>query len=262
MPIPLLERSDAEMARRIRKRIRSIQEVADCKNVTIGFTRKKPNIHSHVILKRNPSFEEAHTTCYGIDKEVRSLVPNSRVVIHSESGEMRESGDIWTIVKRTAESQPGSRGVQNIHLRKIETSLGVDFHLHVGALLVGKQANDLEAKVSQALLKAEPKISEVVVHQESVSDLVSSEQWGHGTELKSYLEHLSKRFPELMSIGPPTIWKMNDGLHLVGRVGFALGTDEKRVSEVKSEFAVAIRNGYPVIAKADIVEEPRTLGES
>jgi len=99
------------------------------------------------------------------------------------------------------------------------------------------------------------------VHQRSVSYTVFSEKWGHGNELGFYVEHVAKRFPEIIWLGPPTILRMGEELHLVDRVGFIPGTSPQRVSEVRSEFGTAIRTGYPEISRADIIEEPRPLGE-
>ncbi|HZY47588.1 MAG TPA: cation transporter dimerization domain-containing protein [Candidatus Bathyarchaeia archaeon] len=249
------------MAKKIRGRVRSLKEVADCDEVKIGFTMKKPNIHFHVMLKADPSFEETHKICYKIDKEVRSLVPNARVVIHSEQPGTDYGKDIWKIVKKVADGEPGSRGVQNIHLRPMESKLGVDLQLQVSTPMIGDKAHEFETHLTQNLRTAEPRVSEVVIHQDSVAYLVSSEQWGHGTELRSYVEHVSKRFPELVWLGSPTIWRMSDGLHLADRVALKRGTDSARTTQVISEFGAAIRNGYPEITRTDIVEEQRSIGE-
>jgi len=261
MPIPLVERSDRELARKVRRTVQSLREVATCKEVTVGFTRKKPSIHFHVLLQGNPSFEDAHKICSRIDREVRYLVPNARVTIHSESSGTDKTKDVWKIVKRVGDAEPGSRGVQNIHLRKIDGTLGVDFSLQVSTLLTGKKAYEFESRISQKLRAADPRISEVVVHQESVPYLVFSEQWGHGTEMRAYVEHVSKRFPEIVWLGPPVIRRMTDGLYLADRVAFTPGTSADRVSQIRSELGAAIKNGYPGIAKTEIIEEQENLGE-
>src|ERR1700758_383825 len=103
MPIPVVERSEREVANKIRRKVRSLAGVAECREVTMGFTRKKPNIHSHVLLRGNPSFEQTHPICSMIDREVRILVPNARVVIHSEPDAAGDTSDIWKIVKRIAD---------------------------------------------------------------------------------------------------------------------------------------------------------------
>jgi hypothetical protein len=261
MPIPLVERSDRELAAKIRRKIQSLAEVAECKEVTVGFTRKKPNIHFHVILRGNPSFEETHKICYGIDRAVRSLVPNSRVVIHSESSETKADKDVWKIVKKTAEAQPGSRGVQNIHLRNMDGNLGVDFNLQVTAAAKGKHAEELRARIVQELKAAEPRIADVVIHLRSVSYVIFSEQWGHGNELGFYVEHVAKRFPEIVWLGPPVIRRIGDELHLVDRVGFIPGIPDQKATQITSEFGTAIRNGYPAISRADIIQQPGPIGE-
>jgi hypothetical protein len=261
MPIPLLERSDKEMASKIKRKVESLEEVAHCNEVTVGFTRKKPNIHFHAILRGNPSFEETHKICYGIDRAVRSLVPNSRVVIHSESSETKAGKDVWQIVKKTGEAQPGSRGVQNIHLRNVEGNVGVDFNLQVTAAAKGKHAEELRTKIFQELKAAEPRIAEIVIHLRSVSYIVFSEQWGHGNELGFYVEHVAKRFPEIVWLGPPIIRRIGDEIHLIDRVGFTPGIPDQKATQITSEFGNAIRNGYPAIARAEIINQPGPVGE-
>jgi hypothetical protein len=261
MPIPLLERSDKEMASKIKRKVESLEEVAHCNEVIVGFTRKKPNIHFHVILRGNPNFEETHKICYGIDKTVRSLVPNSRVVIHSESSETKTGKDVWKIVKKIGEAQPGSRGVQNIHLRNVEGNLGVDFNLQVIPAAKGKPAEELRTRIVQELKAAEPRIADVVIHLRSVSYIIFSEQWGHGNELGFYVEHVAKRFPDIVWLGPPIIRRIGDELHLVDRVGFSPGIPDQKVNQITSEFGNAIRNGYPAIARAEIIHQPGPIGE-
>ena len=262
MPIPVVERSDREVANKIRRKVRTIAGVADCKEVTMGFTRKKPNIHFHVLLKGNPSFEQTHPICSMIDREVRNLVPNARVVIHSEPDSATNTVELWKIVKRIADGEPGSRGVQNIHLRESSGELGVDFSLQVSAVVSGEKADEFQERISQKLKVESPKISEVIIHQQSVPYLVLSEQWGHGTEMMAYLEHISKRFPEITLVEPPVVWRKNDGLHLADRVRFARDTSSDRVTQIRSEFESAIKSGYPAIIRAEIIQDQGTTGET
>lgn len=261
MPIPVVERSDKEVANKIRRKVRTISGVADCKEVTMGFTRKKPNIHFHVLLKGNPSFEQTHPICSMIDREVRILVPNARVVIHSEPEGANDTNEIWKVVKRIADGEPGSRGVQNIHLREPAGELGVDFSIQVSTVVSGVKANEFRERISQKLKTESSRISEVVIHQQSVPYLVLSEQWGHGTEMMAYLEHISKRFPEITSVGPPVVWRKSDGLHLADRVRFATETSSDRMTQIRSEFESAIKNGYPAIIRAEIVQDQGTTGD-
>lgn len=261
MPIPLLERSDKEMARKIRRKVESIDEVAECKEVTTGFTRKKPSIHFHIVLKGNPAFEETHRICAKVDREVRNLVPNARVIIHSESQNAGDTRELWKLVKRTADAMPGSRGVQNIHIGRSDGSMRVDFNLQVSKLLLGKMSDDLDSEMTLKLRTENPSIAEVVIHKESVSNVVLAEQSGHGTELRSFIEHVAKRYPELVWLSPPMVRKMNDGFHLVDRVAFSKGTSKERAAQITSELAEAIRGGIPSLAQAEIIQEPAIFGE-
>lgn len=260
LPIPIVERSERETARRIRRRIQSLEDVEDCKEVTLSFTRKKPNIHFHTVLKGNPNFEDTHRICSKLDREVRVMVPNARVVIHSETTGTSDTKDVWKLVKKTADDQPGSRGVQNIHLTKIDGKLGVDFSLEVSTLLTGNQSMDLQTRVAESLKTTDARISDVVIHQESIPYLITSEQSGHGTELKSYVEHIARRFPELSWLGMPAIVSLSDGMHFVDRVAFAPGTSDQRATEIRSELGAAIKNGYPAISRIEIIEMPKGPG--
>jgi Dimerisation domain of Zinc Transporter len=257
MPIPLLERSDRELAHRIRRRVRELPEVADCNDIQVGFTRKKPNIHFHVLLKQNHTFEETHPICAGIEMEVRSLVPNARLVIHSKPSGTDESKEVWKLVKSIAEAEPGSRGVQNIHLRGMDGKLGVDLRFQVSSSRTGKPTQELESHLGIKLKTADPSISETIIHQESVPDLVLSEQSGQGAELTSYIEHVARRFPEVVGLGPPLVRKMTDGLHVIDRVAFMPGISDAKLAEVTSKFSDAIRSGYPAIASAEIIADQR-----
>jgi divalent metal cation (Fe/Co/Zn/Cd) transporter len=259
MPIPLVERSEREIARKIRRRVRGVAGVADCREVSMGFTRKKPYVHFHVGLIGNPSFEDSHRICSNIETEVRGLVPNARVVIHSEPNETQDMKDVWRIVGKTAEGEPGSRGVQNIHLGKKDGRLGIDFDVLVGSQVIGQRAHELEVQIETKLKAAEPRISEVVVHQESVSELVLSEQSGHGTEVRWYLEHVAKRFPEALQLRPPAIQRMGDRFSVLMRVSIP-GTSPERAREIKNKLQAAIKGGFPEISRADIIEEQTDLG--
>ena len=260
MPIPLVERSEREIERSIKRRIGSLSGVAECKQVTMGFTRKKPNIHFHVVLEGNPSFEDTHIVCFRIDREVRKLVPNSRVVIHSEPVGMGDTVDVWKLVKKIADNEPGSRGVQNVHLKKNNGDLGVDIKLQLDESSTRQQAVEIESKVAQTLKDSDPRISEAVIHKDSVSHLVFSEQWGHGTELTSYVEHLAKRFPELAWVGPLTSKRAIDGVHLVDRIAFRPGTDSDAIARIKSTLETALEKAYPAIVRAEIVEVQPPIG--
>ena len=260
MPIPLVERSEREIARSIKRRIGSLDGVAQSKGVTMGFTRKKPNIHLHVVLMGNPSFEDTHLICFRIDQEVRTLVPNSRVVIHSEPVGMGDTVDVWQLVKKIADNEPRSRGVQNIHLKRNNGDVGVDIKLQLDERSTKEQAVEIESKVAQTLKNSDPRISEAVIHQDSVRHLVFSEQWGHGTELTSYVEHLATRFPELAWVGPLTSKRAIDGIHFVDRVAFRPGTNSDAIARIKTTLGTALKKAYPAIVGAEIVEVQPPVG--
>jgi len=129
--------------------------------------------------------------------------------------------------------------------------------IEVSAGMTVKQAHDVSARIEKKIKAANPNISEVVIHAESVSELVSSERSRHGTEVRWYIEHVTKRLPEVRLVRAPTIRHMDDGrLQVIIRAAFAPGTNVEKANEIASRLDAEIRSGYPAIERVDIVEEP------
>lgn len=222
----------------------------------MGFTRKKLRIQLHVTLEGNPSYEETHVICSTIDRQVRRTVPNADVAIDSETSALKQNVEaLWKIVKRIAEGEPGSRGAQNIHVNEVNGKVGVDFLLlESDKQTARKLLSRSETEVGKKLKAADSHISEVVIHRESISELVLSETSAHGTEARCYIEHVAKHFPSLGLLAPPVIRAIGDQLHVRIRVVPAATIGPGGANEVASKFRAAIKNGYHAITKVDIIE--------
>ena len=256
MPIPIVEPSEREALRQIKRRVESLKEVKQCLGVRMSFTRKKPHVHLDVRLKGNPSYEETHKICSTIEDEVRSIVPNARIGIRSGPSGILLPRDIWSLIKSIAEEESGSRGAHNIHFQNIGGRLGVDFHLEVSAGMTVEQAHEVSKRIEKKLKEANLGISEVVIHEESVSELISSERSGHGTEIRWYVEHVVKRFPDLKLTRPPTIRQIGNRFHVILKVAFMPGTKMERATEITSSLDAAIKHGYPAVSRVDITLAP------
>lgn len=258
MPIPIVEPSVRETTRRIRRRVQSLEGVKECVNVGMSFSRKKPHIHVHVLLKGQPDYDGIHKVSATIDHEVRKIVPNARVSIRSEPGDAGgEAGRVWELVRRIAEDEPGSRGAHNIHVQNLGGRLCVDFHLEVAARMSVAQAHEVATDVAKRIKAASPTISEVVIHEETVSDLTSNERSGHGADLRWFIEHTAARFPEIKLASPPIIKRLgNHQLHVIIRAAFSADLGVETAAIIASRLEVAIRQGFPAILRVDITEEP------
>jgi divalent metal cation (Fe/Co/Zn/Cd) transporter len=159
-------------------------------------------------------------------------------------------------VEEIAESVPGSRGVHDIHIQKIEGKLCVDLHLEVGANSTLKQAHDISDEVERRLKAASLNISEITIHMESASDLISNELKGHGTELKWYIEHAADHFPEIKAISRVKIRKIGDKSHVVLRCLFDRSISMKQADEISNKLENMIKNAFPDIDRIDVHEEP------
>jgi len=217
-------------------------------------TGKRFYVEMHVSLDSNLGFESTHKIALDIEREVKSVVRNARVTIHTEPPENGQ--EIWKLVKDTAEGVAGSRGVHNIHIQKINGKLIIDLHLEVSADRTVKEAHYVADQVENKIKAANPNISEVTVHMESASDRISRELTGVETELESSIEHVAERFPEIKCVHGVSVRKVGDSLHVVFRCHFDPNINMKKAHEISNKLESALRSEYPNIARIDIHEEP------
>jgi len=255
LPIPLVERSEKEIARAIKKRVETIGDVRDCHLVTVRITGKRYDVDLHVSLDINLRFENVHRIASKIEREVRQILPRARVTVQTDpQGNRRE--DIRSLVREIADEMPGSRGVHNVHVQRIDEKMCLDFHLEVSANITVKHADESANEIEKRLKAANPNISEVTIHMESASDLISRELLGGGTEVKWYIEHAAKRFPEIKAVHGIRIRRIGDRFHVVLRCRFDPKLSMKRAHDISTDLEATIKSVYPRIDRVDIREEP------
>jgi len=255
LPLPLVERSEKEIADTISKKVKAMKDVKSCDHLSVRMTGKRLYVEMNVSLDRSLSFVDAHKIALNIEREVKTAAPNARVVIRTEPYQGKAE-NIWELVKTTAESVPGSRGVHNIHIQEIKGKLFVDLHLEVSANMTVEQAHDTAEAVERKIKAANPKISEVIVHAESASDLISRELTGVETELESYIEDVARGIPEIKRVHGIEIRKAGDSLHVVLRCHFDRGLTMAKAHDVSNRLERTIRSTYPNITRIDVHEEP------
>ena len=68
MPLPLVERSQEEIARAIEKRLRSMKDVRDCSKPSVRLTGKRVRVGVSVALENNLGFERTHIVEFSIER--------------------------------------------------------------------------------------------------------------------------------------------------------------------------------------------------
>jgi divalent metal cation (Fe/Co/Zn/Cd) transporter len=256
MPIPLLERSPKEISQIVRARIEAVSEVKNCPQVNVRVTGKRLDISAHVLLDSSLRFEEVHRIVSKIEREIRKRVQRiARITIQTEPVGHGRSG-IAALAAEIADKVPGSRGVHNVHIQKINGKLCVDLRLEVSANMNVKQAHAIAHDVEKRLKATDPSISEVTIHMESAADLISRELAGRGTELKWYIEHVAKRFPEIKSVQGVKIRRGGDGLHVVLRCRFDPGMSVRHAHEITRKLESYVKSAYPTVGGLEVHEEP------
>jgi divalent metal cation (Fe/Co/Zn/Cd) transporter len=251
----LVERSPKEIAQVIKKRVEAVKAVRDCHQVSVRISGKRFDVDMHISLDNNLRFEDVHKIASDVEVEVKRMLPHSRITIHTEPiGKGRE--DLRMLIKGVAESVPGSRGVHNVHIQEIGGRLCVDLHLEVSAEITVKQAHEVSNQVEQKLKESKLNISDITVHMESASDLISRELTGTESELQSYVEDLVKGYPEIKSVHGIRIRKIGGHLHLVLRCHFDPNINMEQAHALSSNIEKAIKGVFPNIDRIDIHEEP------
>ena len=255
MPLPLVERSEEEIAQTIKQRVKEIKDVRGCHQLSVHMTGKRLYVEMHVLLDSNLRFEDTHKIASNIEREVKSIVPHARVTIHTEPlGSKRES--IWKLVKDIAEGVPGSRGVHNIHIQEVDGKLYVDLHLEVAANMTVKQAHDVSDQVERNIRAANPNISGITVHVETALDQILRELTDGEAGMKWYIEHVARSFPEVKDVQGIEIRKVGDNLHLELRCYFDPNISIQQAHVVSVNLEKAIQSVYPNIERIDIHQEP------
>lgn len=255
MSIPLLGPSERDIINAVTKRVKAIKNVKECRQVNIRLTGKRSYVKMQVSLDRNTNLEDAHKISLEIEREVEKILPDARVTIHTWP-EGFEKEDIWKIVKEAADSVPGSRGVHNIHIQNIDDKMYIDLHLEVSAEMTVKQAHEVSEEVEKRIKSADSDISEITVHMESASDLISRELMWVKTELETFIKDAAKRFPEIKQVHDIKVRRIGNRLHVVLNCHFDPDTTMKKAHEISSRLENAIKDRYPDVTRIDIHEEP------
>jgi len=208
-----------------------------------------------VSLDSRLNFGGIHKITSNVRREVKKILPNARVTTQTDPlGHVQEGTRM--LVKEIADRLPGSKGVHNVHVQKIDGKLCVDLHLEVSGKMTLKQAHKISDQIETNLTATNPNISEITIHMESTSDGVSRELNQRDTELESYIEHAAKRYKEIKSVGGVKIRRVAAGRHIVLRCYFDPNVSMREVYEITINLEKAIKSDYPDIERIDIHEEP------
>ena len=69
MPIPLVERSEEEIAQNIRRRVESMKGVKGCRNLSVRISSKRVYVDMQVLLDNNISLEGTHKAALEIERD-------------------------------------------------------------------------------------------------------------------------------------------------------------------------------------------------
>jgi len=253
-PLPLVERSEEEIARAIEKRVQTVKGVRDCSKPSIRLTGKRVRVEVSVSLDSNLEFERTHRIGLSIEREVKKLLPNARVIIRTEPFQSHLE-KTWNLVRKVAQEVPGIRGLSNIHLQEIAGRLTLDLMLEVSANMTIKQTQEVSQELEKRIRAIIPNLAEVNVHAETALDRISRERAGADTELKWYVAHVAKRFPEIRNVRGIKVRRVGGDLDVIIQCVFDPDLRVRKATELSNELGRLLRTAYPEVAHIIIKKE-------
>jgi divalent metal cation (Fe/Co/Zn/Cd) transporter len=250
----LIERSEEEIARAIMKRVKNIGEVRECRQPSVRLIGKRIRVELSISLDRNLEFYSTHQIGLKIERAVKTILPNARVIIRTEPYQSNLE-KTWNLIRKIAEDVPGTRGVTDIHLQKADGNLTADLALEVSANMTVKQAQKVALDVEKRIRAIDPTISEVNVHTETALERISREATGADSELKWYLAHVTRRFPGIKSVQTVRVRKIGSNLQVLVRCQFDPSLSVGKAAEFSNKLEKTIRDAYPEVKRIIIEKE-------
>ena len=255
MPLPLVERSREEIAEAIKKKAEAVEGVKGVSQLDVRVSGKRLDVNLLLSVDDNLAWEDAHRIALSVERAVTSEYPQARVVVNTEPLGVGAEG-VWTLAKDVADSVPGSRGVHNIHVQRIDQKIHVDLHLEVSATLTVKEAHEIADKVETKIKSGNPNIGEVTVHIETASERISREMAKVETELEAFVKHVAQSFPDVKEVTDIKVRRVGNATHLVLCCKFDPNLSIEKAHRISSHLEREIRDAYPEITRIDIHEEP------
>jgi divalent metal cation (Fe/Co/Zn/Cd) transporter len=117
-----VERSEKEIADAIMRRVEAIEGVRNCRQPLVRATGKRIRVVLPISLDSNLRSENFHKIGLKIERKVKKLVPDARLIVHTEPAQSSLE-NTWNLVKNIVEGVPGTREVSKIHLQKVNGNL-------------------------------------------------------------------------------------------------------------------------------------------
>jgi len=253
-PIPLIERSEKEIAQAIMNRVKTTADVRDCSQPSVRLSGKKIRVELSISLDRNLEFYRTHQIGLKIEREVKTILPGARVIIRTEPYQSNLE-KTWNLIRKITEDVPGTRGVTNMHLQEVNGNLTADLAIEVSANITVKQAHRIALDVENRIRRINPTLSEINVHAETALDRILREATGADTELKWYVAHVARRFPGIKSVQRIRVRKIGNDLQVLLRCQFDASLNVRKATEFSKMLEKTIRDAYPDVTRIIINKE-------
>ncbi len=255
MSLPLVERSEKDIAKRIKARVEALKAVRGCHDIDVRMTGRRYAVTMHVLLDSDLSFDEVHQIASEVEEVTKKIIPDSTVTVHTEPFK-GAGGNLWETVKEIADRVPGTRGVHDVHIQQIDGKTCIDMHLEVSDNISIRDAHSIADKIEAKLRRSVKNIGDISVHMEPVSELVSKEMADTPLELSSMIEDMAESFPEIKEAQVVSIRSIAGNQHLVMKCYFDPNMSINKAHDIVSKLEIKIKNRFPRMERVDIHQEP------
>lgn len=160
---------DVNLVEKIKSKVLAIDGVVSCENIRVRQAGSKSFVDMIVHIKRTIPFEHAHHIMNLIENEIKQIIPNVDIVIHSEPVETSDE----TIIDKVKMLLIGSgMSAHNIEVQKVNDRYFVDLHLEVGATQTLEEAHKIASKIEEQIKQKLPNVEKISIHIDEDSDMI------------------------------------------------------------------------------------------
>jgi len=214
-------------------------------------------IDATVFIDNTLSLDQAHHVTYVLEEKIKSLLPNSDIVVHAEPSCL----DTATLEKRIRAAAATIAEVRDVHSIVItDKQFGkvVEIHMELDGDLTVERAHELATELERKVHDLDLCINSVITHVEPASSPMCpiEEAPVEKDKLLDTIDHISGLFPEVLSCDRVTVHKTKTGLKVTMTCIFEPGISVYRAHDIVTRLEGHIRSRHTDVDTITIHVEP------
>lgn len=251
----LMDAAPRGLTEEIRKSILRVEGVQSCHGLRVRRSGSKHFVDLHVEVDGHLPLSRAHSISDAIESEIKNLLGDVDVTIHTEPG---TSGDSASQIRRIASEIKEIRGIHEIGVSRIGESLIISYHIEMDPGISLEKAHRVAEEMEGRLREVFGEGSVILSHMEP-AEPPSAHGWvrpEETAELRRRIFEALEGFPEVATVHEIRSLTSREGLLLTLHCKVEGSTSLERAHEISTMMEEKIRAIDPRIRYVIIHCEP------